>query len=42
MKNQLDLIITGGDVVLPNSSIEKIDMALMGAYGGLWRGLDSN
>ena len=28
MKKQLDLIITGGDVVLPNSSIEKIDIGV--------------
>ncbi len=30
MKKQLDLIITGGDVVLPNSSIEKIDIGVKG------------
>ena len=28
MKKQLDLIITGGDVILPNSSIEKIDIGV--------------
>ena len=31
MKNQLDLIITGGDAVLPNSSIEKIDIGVKGS-----------
>jgi dihydroorotase len=28
MKKQLDLIITGGEVFLPNSSIEKIDIGI--------------
>ena len=28
MKKQLDLVITGGDVFLPNSSIEKIDIGV--------------
>ena len=28
MKKQLDLIITGGEVFLPNSSIEKIDIGV--------------
>ena len=31
MKKQLDLIITGGEVVLPNSSIEKIDIGVKGS-----------
>jgi dihydroorotase len=31
MKKQLDLIITGGEIVLPNSSIEKIDIGVKGS-----------
>ena len=31
MKKRLDLIITGGDIVLPDSSIEKIDIGVKGS-----------
>ena len=31
MKKQLDLIIAGGEIVLPNSSIEKIDIGVKGS-----------